>query len=207
MVKQFTEVKDSGERQQFDTGSKRDTDAGKGNPHLIAGEPFLRVKQYHKSKGTCYETSFVEDKEAVASEIENCLWEYTQLVQNREDNIGKLYEALQLTCYLIALDEGKPYNHIYCAYNRLAIHYQNGAKKYDANNWRLGQPVSRYFDSANRHLWKILANQTDEDHYAALLWNLVAIIQTKIDVERGLLPQELDDYPFTLVEVFDRKKA
>lgn len=204
MVKKFDAVKDSGKRQEFNTGSRRDTDEGKGNPHLIAGEPFVRVKSYMKSKGTCYEASFVSNKQAIASEIENCLWQYTQLVENQEDNIGSLYEAVELTCYLIALDEGKPYNHIYCAYNRLAIHYQNGAKKYDANNWRKGQPVSRYFDSANRHLWKILADQKDEDHYAALLWNLVAIIQTKIDVDRKILPKELNDYPFTLAEVFPK---
>lgn len=205
MVKKFDKVMDSGKRQSFDTGSKRDTDDGKGNPHLIAGEPFVKVREYFKRKGIVYTETFVEDKKALSTTVEDHLWRYTQLVENRDDNIGEIYEAFELTCYLIALDEGQPYNHYYCAYNRVARHYQNGAIKYDFNNWRLGQPVSRYFDSTNRHLWKAEAELIDEDHYAALLWNLIGIIQTKIDVKRGLLPKGLDNYPFTIEEVFNGK--
>jgi len=205
MVKQFDKVMDSGKRQSFDTGSKRDTDDGKGTPHLIAGEPFVKVREYFKLTGTVYIDTFVSDKKALSLAIEDHLWKYTQLVENREDNIKEIYEAFELTCYLIALDEGQPYNHYYCAYNRVARHYQNGAIKYDVNNWRLGQPVSRYFDSANRHLWKLQAGLVDEDHHAALLWNLIAIIQTKIDVDRGILPVKLNNYPFTLAEVFKTK--
>ena len=206
MVKKFTEIKDSGKRQNFDTGSKRDTDEGKGNPHLIAGETFIRVKDYRKTKGSAYERKDFKNKctkYRVSSAIEDCLWNYTKLVESREDNLWYIYEAIDLTCILIALDEDKDY---YSAYTRLAIHYQNGAKKYDANNWRLGQPVSRYFDSANRHLWKLLAGYKDEDHYAALLWNLVAIVQTKIDVDRKILPESLNNYPYTLSEVFKNKR-
>lgn len=202
MVKKFDKVIDSGKRQSFDTGSKRDTDEGKGCPSLIAGEAFLKVREYFQVRGVVYTEAFVHDKQEIALEIENNLWRYTQVVKNREDNIGRIYEALELTCYLIALDEGQSYNHYYCAYNRLARHYQNGAIKYAKNNWRLGQPVSRFFDSTQRHLWKLGAGLNDEDHPAALLWNLIGIVQTKLDVERGLLPKELNNYPFTIAEVF-----
>lgn len=203
MTKQFDAVKDSGARQNFQTGSVRDTDAGKGKPHLVAGEPFIRVKEYLKSSGICYVEGFSQDRIAVCNELEKALLQYTQLVENREDNISKIYQAIDLTCMLIALDEGKGY---YTAFTRLSIHYENGAKKYAANNWRLGQPISRYYDSAKRHFDKIMDGWTDEDHYAALLWNLVAIVQTKIDIERGVLPKELNDYPFTLAEVFNREQ-
>lgn len=202
-TKKFDSVKDSGARQNFNTGSVRDTDAGKGKPHLMAGEPFIRMRDYIKESGLCYAEGFSKDKYRVSQQLERCLLQYTELVSDREDNIKRIYEAIDLTCMLIALDEGKGY---YCAFTRLSIHYENGAKKYAANNWRLGQPVSRYYDSAKRHFDKIMDGWTDEDHYAALLWNLVAIVQTKIDVERGLLPKELNDYPFTLVEVFNREQ-
>lgn len=202
MTKKFNEVKDSGKRQNFSTGSKRDTDEGKGNPHLIAGEVFNRVDEYYKKSGTCYGQEFSQNKSLLIEAIRTILFDYSKLVDNREDTISFIYEAIKLTCLLIAADEGC--DSISVAYTRLAIHYQNGAKKYDKNNWRKGQPVSRYYDSDMRHLWKIEQDSQDEDHYAALLWNLVAIVQTKIDVERGILPEELNDYPFTLDEVFKK---
>lgn len=115
----FNSVVDSGQRQNFQTGSVRDTDEGKGMPHLI---PPLALR-------------------------------------------------------------------------RLAVHYQNGAKKYAKNNWRKGQPISRFYDSAQRHLWSFAEGKTDEDHLAAVLWNVVAIIQTQQDIEDGILPKELNDFP------------
>lgn len=202
MEKKFTEVKDSGKRQDFSTGSKRDTDEGKGNPHLIAGEVFNKVDHYYKITEMAYSEDYNHASSLVGC-IKSILFRYSRLVMSREDRINEIYKAIQLSCLLIAIDEGCP-GVISVAYTRVAIHYQNGAKKYAANNWRKGQPISRYYDSASRHLWKIEQNAQDEDHHAALLWNLVAIIQTKIDVERGILPQELNDYPFTLEEVFGK---
>jgi hypothetical protein len=201
MVKKFTEVKDSGKRQAFNTGSQRDTDVGKGNPHLVAGEAFCKIEEMLKTRGLCYTDRLLEDKTLLIADIRQALFKYTELAENREDNDDLLLTAADLSCYLIALDEGKRGLKA-LAYTRLAIHYQNGAIKYDKNNWRKGQPVSRYYDSAMRHLWKIELDYTDEDHYAALLWNLIAIIQTKIDVYRGILPEELNDFPCTLAEVF-----
>ena len=87
----YSEVKDSGKRQQFNTGSKRDTQDGKGRYDL-------------------------------------------------------------LPTY---------------ALSRLAKHFQNGAVKYDEDNWRLGQPLRRYLDSAIRHAFKFLEGYRGEDHAVA----------------------------------------
>ena len=114
---EFKEVKDSGKRQNFSTGSVRDTREGKGRYDLLPIE----------------------------------------------------------------------------AIRRLAVHYENGAKKYGERNWEKGQPISRYFDSALRHLFKALENQKDEDHLAACAWNVLAIIETRERIEKGMLPKELDD--------------
>jgi len=115
----FDEVKDSGKRQEFKTGSVRDTNIGKGRYDLIS--PLM----------------------------------------------------LQ----------------------RLAKHFENGAVKYGDRNWEKGQPLSRYFDSAVRHLYKHLEGQRDEDHLAAAIWNVGAMIHTEELIERGLLPKELNDLP------------
>jgi hypothetical protein len=40
----------------------------------------------------------------------------------------------------------------------------------------------------------------DEDHLAAVAWNIFAIIETKRRTELGLLPKELDDLPVTYLD-------
>lgn len=112
-------LKDSGERQTFDTGAQRDTSEGKGRFDLISP---------------------------------------------------------------IALD-------------RLAKWMEQGAKKYDARNWEKGMPLSRYYDSSMRHLNKFLEGQDDEDHLAAALFNIMALLHTEEMVHRSLLPVGLDDLP------------
>lgn len=124
---EFHEVKDSGQRQEFATGSVRDTREGKGRYDLISP---------------------------------------------------------------IAL-------------RRLARHYENGARKYGDRNWEKGQPLSRYLDSAFRHLCAILHGLTDEDHAAAAMWNLAAYIHTGEMIRDGVLPASLDD----MTPIFEARKA
>jgi len=185
---EFNDVKDSGERQEFNTGSVRDTSEGKGTPHLIAGEVLSKVLFSHP----------VDTKEIIA----NLLFNYST-IQEDKNNLTDIYRAISLTLSLISDSEDGSFT---SAMMRLSKHYENGAKKYSKNNWRKGQPVSRYYDSAMRHLWKDIDNMKDEDHKAALLWNLMGIVQTKLDVKKGLLPKALDDFPFTIVETFPNIK-
>lgn len=130
MPNQFDSVNDSGGiRQQFATGSQRDTPEGKGQPHLVASV------------------------------------------------VGR----------------------------RLAQHCMNGADKYGPRNWELGQPISRLFDSAQRHLWDFQDGDETEDHLAAVVWNVMAIMHTQKKVEEGDLPEELIDFPCVTLE--DIKKG
>lgn len=78
---------------------------------------------------------------------------------------------------------------------RLAQHTENGAKRYGDRNWEKGQPVTRFFDSARRHLNKWQEGHRDEDHLAAAAWNIQGIIHTEEMVSRGLLDSELADMP------------
>lgn len=115
----YDQVKDSGKRQEFLTGSRRDTQDGKGRYDLISP---------------------------------------------------------------ISLQ-------------RLAKHFENGAKKYGDRNWELGQPLTRYLDSAIRHIYCYLEGKRDEDHAIAGAWNLLALVHTEEMIRRGLLPKELNDLP------------
>lgn len=76
---------------------------------------------------------------------------------------------------------------------KLAIHYGNGSKKYDAWNWSKGQSISRYMASFGRHKDKWSMGLTDEPHLIAMIWNLISIDYTLDAIKCGMLPSELDD--------------
>lgn len=61
-------------------------------------------------------------------------------------------------------------------YYRLAMHYTNGAKKYDDNNWKKGIPMSRTWESLERHVQAFKEGLKDEDHLAAIAWNAFALM-------------------------------
>lgn len=86
---------------------------------------------------------------------------------------------------------------------RDARHLENGSKKYGDRNWEKGQPLSRCFDSAVRHLFKYLEGFRDEDHLAAARWNIAVMIHVEEMVMRGLLPAGLADLPRYLPDLED----
>ena len=77
----------------------------------------------------------------------------------------------------------------------LARVFEEGAKKYQARNFESGIPLSRFIDSALRHIFKHLEGYRGEPHIAQAAWNLLAYIHTATMIERGNLPEELDDLP------------
>ena len=72
---------------------------------------------------------------------------------------------------------------------------ESGAVRYGKDNWRKGQPISRYLDSALRHLVKFTCNWQDEPHIEQCIWNLLCIKETKMMIALGKLPKSLDDIP------------
>lgn len=86
------------------------------------------------------------------------------------------------------------------ALRRLAGLYERGAVKYDARNWEKGQPQSVYLDCAMRHLQKHLMGYRDEDHLSAAAWNVFCMMHQEHQLERGMLPAELDDLPCYLTD-------
>lgn len=59
---------------------------------------------------------------------------------------------------------------------RVAEHYYQGGCKYAPNNWRRGtdaESLERNRRSAARHFVAWLNGETDEDHLAAVAWNMI----------------------------------
>jgi hypothetical protein len=78
---------------------------------------------------------------------------------------------------------------------RLAGLYERGAAKYGDRNWEKGQPLMRYIDSMMRHVNCLVAGEPDEDHAAAIAWNVFGYMHTLSKIESGDLDWELDDRP------------
>lgn len=71
----------------------------------------------------------------------------------------------------------------------LSQHCEEGALKYGERNIDKGAPLHSLLDSGARHLAKVMAGETDEDHLRAACWNLMWALQ-----QRTTHP-ELDDMP------------
>jgi hypothetical protein len=77
----------------------------------------------------------------------------------------------------------------------VACVYEEGGKKYADRNWESGIPISRFIDSARRHLAKYVAGFRDEPHLSMALWNLMCATHTAAGVELGTYPKALYDLP------------
>lgn len=79
------------------------------------------------------------------------------------------------------------------ALRRLAGVYEKGSRKYGDRNWEKGMPLSRFLDSAERHLndFRMICQyerdeiplgrlpaevDPNEDHLSQALWNVVALL-------------------------------
>jgi len=79
------------------------------------------------------------------------------------------------------------------ALRRLAIVYEKGAVKYEDRNWEKGAPMSRFMDSALRHLNQYKEGKRDEDHIAQACWNLFAMLHfDEVKPELNDLPSYFD---------------
>lgn len=73
--------------------------------------------------------------------------------------------------------------------------YAAGAKKYQDRNWQKGIPLSRFLDSALRHLFQFIEGKEDENHLHQCLWNILGLSYTLEMTRKGVLPTELNDIP------------
>ena len=161
-------IKDSGNRTEFETGAVRDIQQGKGRFDLMPLDVMENLLWAYE-RGTSAASGMISE---VIEYINNF---------KRNGTSGSLMQAV--CCYARATRKD-----IFALMLDVAKHFENGALKYCEHNWEKGIPISRYIDSALRHLMKDLAGETDEDHAAAFIWNCMCASWT---MEH--LP-EMDDY-------------
>jgi hypothetical protein len=77
------------------------------------------------------------------------------------------------------------------ALDRIAVWYELGARKYADRNWEKGIPFGRLIQSAFRHLIRWMQGRRDEDHLAAVCWNVMAMMHFE---ETGQA-EEWNNYP------------
>lgn len=147
----MTEIKDSGERREFETGAVRDIQEGKGRCDLLP----LDVVSW-----------LTEDMHIV-----NIFMGLTDFQKDNDNShlisVLRESECLFGNCWTMVLE--------------LSKHFEAGAKKYGERNWEKGIPTHCYIDSAVRHLLKHLRGDTDEPHDRAFVWNIVCCIWTCIN--------------------------
>ena len=145
-----TSIKDSGSRREFETGAVRDIQEGKGRCDLM---PLDVIAAYMNDAVLLAIHSF-----RIARE------------KKEGDGTHYLHEALDAFMRL------NPFKDVPTMMLEVAIHFEEGAKKYGENNWQKGLPVNCYIDSAVRHYLKYLRGDTDERHDRSFVWNILCMI-------------------------------
>ena len=143
------DIKDSGKRREFGTGAHRDAAVGKGRCDLLPLQ----------------QASFILSAEA--GDIVFRLGKFLD-----EQRIEELHAAIQLSIEVLPQFNKCPMTFLLEA----SHHYEEGAAKYGANNWKYGMPLSVFIDSGVRHFLKALRGDIDEPHHRAFAWNMLSAL-------------------------------
>lgn len=152
-------IKDSGERRQFDTGSVRDIQEGKGRCDLLPLDVLSDIYFFWESDDER------ERQGLVLSHINSFM-----MTNDTDFLVGALETFL--------LCEGTNYGNLPTMFLEVSKHFEEGAKKYGEYNWQKGIPTHCYIDSAVRHYLKWLRGDDDEPHDRAFVWNILCCIWT-----------------------------
>lgn len=144
-------ILDSGNRRQFESGAVRDIQEGKGRCDLLP-------------------------LDVVGDILHNAVFNFIDSFQKTGDS-SFLMNAL-LSCGIFSEHEDSNSCYLHNMLLEVAIHFEEGAKKYGDNNWRKGIPVRCYVDSGVRHYLKFLRGDRDEPHDRAFCWNIMCAIWT-----------------------------
>ena len=150
-------IKDSGNRTEFATGAVRDIQQGKGRFDLMPLDIMSKV----------FAVEFADEFE------ESSIADVLKSIADFKRTGNKRWLCIAIVHYSQAVHVDLPKLML-----DVAKHFENGALKYGERNWQKGIPISRYIDSALRHLMKDCACETDEDHAAAFIWNCMCAAWT-----------------------------
>ena len=145
-VKELFGIKDSGTTTEFETGAHRDSRENKGRCDLIP----LEVAAYL----FCHDSLTNDILEKIAAFM-------------------KSKDTAYLNTALMSFARQAYDNSLPTMMLEVSKHYDGGAARYGADNWKKGMPIYIYIDSALRHYFKWLRGDKDEPHDRAVVWNLM----------------------------------
>lgn len=155
-------IKDSGERREFETGAVRDMAEGKGRFDLMPLSEIAYIfSKDDRIHSIILDLSWMLDPESkcLYPFLTNAIYNFIAYCKNKDLEDVTLSDVAE---YML----------------EVAIHFEEGAKKYGEHNWEKGLPLNSYIDSATRHLMKYVSGMTDERHDRAFIWNLLAYAYT-----------------------------
>lgn len=151
------QIKDSGERREFETGAVRDIQEGKGRCDLMPLDVVSRLLEGWNYPDVIVEYIYEFKRTGNKEYLYLCLDKFSNKAFNRDGSLGGNITHMILD---------------------VAKHFEAGAVKYGENNWQKGIPVHCYIDSAVRHYLKFLRGDDDEPHDRAFVWNIMCCIWT-----------------------------
>lgn len=196
-------IKDSGEMREFASGAHRDAAEGKGRMDLVPYDGINAILNCstETESGLCCDDGYdgSQNNDTLNYDFKKFLMEsflaaskYLDRIEKNPDDKDDRLLARAARAAVIAIglvegpEDGVDVSDITCciAYGikQVSIHYEAGALKYGANNWKKGIPITVLLDSGMRHSLKAVAGITDEPHCRAAAWNFLCAIWT---VENG----------------------
>lgn len=186
------ETKDSGKRHEWPSGMVRDTEAGKERFDLLVAKELPYEDQFltlWRDSQTGWYAEFREgdEQEEVARDAaEGFMIKWLSSDGTAEDAVEVATLVEQAEYYVWCADhftelteyEGPQWPYEEQLMTRWAALMARGAQKYGDRNWEKGNGPGerdRCKSSAYRHLKQWLARKSDEDHAAAVLFNLMAV--------------------------------
>lgn len=202
------ETKDSGKRAEYDSGMVRDTEDSKPRFDLLIAKEQPYDDQFmvlwREGGGETYYAPYDSERSAEqmavaanAAEDSMILWLSSDGNTKSALHVATMLEAYEYYAWKEAGygDDEDQWPYKDQLITRFAELMARGAEKYGDRNWEKGHgqaELDRARSSAYRHLKQWVANETDEDHAAAVLFNLMAAeyFQWKMLAGRGKIEEK-----------------
>lgn len=156
----FTEILDSGHRQEFESGAVRDISEGKGRMDLLPLDVVADLLRYDNRIDPCVK----------GIDILDCITLYMRGPHDPSDE-KLIFHAL----FTFGRENGWELPTMIL---HVSKHFEAGCNKYGERNWEKGIPAHCYIDSALRHYFKWMRGDIDEPHDRAFVWNLLCLLWT-----------------------------
>ena len=152
----MSQIHDSGNRREFESGAVRDIAEGKGRCDLLPLDIIASIFTEYRDKNIGNIIQLINDfiRTGNRSKIELAVVLFSQ-------------EIRKISVPLMFMEVSK--------------HFEDGAKKYDERNWEKGIPTHCYVDSGVRHFLKYIDGFEDEHNDRAFVWNMLCLLWTCVN--------------------------